>query len=118
MLSMFIRLGAPCALILGTCAAVAQPVRVRADPLDAAAAVPPVRHQSALKTYRRFDDAPPVPWREANDTVERIGGWRSYAREASQPPAAASAPHSAPAPAPAPAPRAEPARPSGHGHKH
>ncbi|MCW5661894.1 MAG: hypothetical protein KIT60_29680 [Burkholderiaceae bacterium] len=106
MLSMFIRLGAPWALILGICAAMAQPARGRADPLDAAAAVPPVRHESALKTYRRFDDAPPVSWRQANETVERIGGWRSYAREASQPPAATSAPPAAPAP------RAEP---SGHG---
>jgi hypothetical protein len=24
-------------------------------------------------------------WREANDTVNRIGGWRAYAREAKQP---------------------------------
>ena len=25
---------------------------------------------------------PPLAWREANDAVERIGGWRAYAREA------------------------------------
>jgi hypothetical protein len=118
MLSLFIRLAAPWALALGTCAALAQTPRSnsRADPLDAAASVPPARHESALKSYRRFEDLQLVPWRQANDTVERIGGWRSYAREASQPPAAASAPQ---APS-APAPRSEPPKPApGHGgHKH
>ena len=91
MLSRFIRRGAPWALALGTCAALAQPARSngRPDPLDAAASVPTARHESVLKTYRRFDEVQPVPWRQANDTVERIGGWRSYAREAGAAPAAA-----------------------------
>jgi hypothetical protein len=84
------------------------------DPLDPKASVAAPAHRSAFDNYRRHDDVKPLPWRQANDTVERIGGWRSYAREASQPPAAASAPQAAPAPrsdAPKPAP--------GHGgHKH
>ena len=115
--STFIRLGAPWALALCTCAVLAQSARGRADPLDAAASVPSGRHESALKSYRRFDQVQAVPWRQANDTVERIGGWRSYAREASQAPAAA-----APAapPTSAPAPRTEAGKPApGHdGHKH
>ena len=37
---------------------------------------------SAFDGYRRFADSPPRDWREANDTVGRIGGWRAYAREA------------------------------------
>jgi hypothetical protein len=68
-----------------------------ADPLDPKAAVPAPAHRSAFDGYRRHDDAKPVPWRQANDTVGRIGGWRAYAREA-----AASAPATA-ASAPAPA---------------
>ncbi len=55
------------------------------DPLDPQAAVPELNYRSALETYRRFVDDPPIPWREANETVNRIGGWRAYAREASQP---------------------------------
>jgi hypothetical protein len=111
--STFIRQGAPWALALCTCAVLAQPARGRADPRDAGASVPSARHESALKSYRRLDDVQAVPWRQANDTVERIGGWRSYAREASQPPAAANAAQ------PASAPRAEPKAPPGHGgHKH
>jgi hypothetical protein len=104
------------ALALGVCAALAQPARGRADPLDAAASVPPARHDSALKSYRRFDEVQTAPWRQSNETVERIGGWRSYAREAAAPPAAASAPQ---APS-APGLRSEPAKPApGHGgHKH
>jgi hypothetical protein len=83
------------------------------DPLDAKAAVPAAAHRSAFDGYRRLVDVVPVPWRQANDTVERIGGWRAYAREASQ-----AAPPSAPA-ASAP-PRAEPAAPppGASGHKH
>jgi hypothetical protein len=87
------------------------------DPLDAKAAVPTVVYPSAFKAYRRLDDARPVPWKQANDTVERIGGWRAYAREASQPDAPASAPA---ATTPAPARASEPAAPASgrSGHKH
>ena len=35
-------------------------------------------------------------WREANESVTRIGGWRSHAREASQPEPNVSAPASLP----------------------
>ena len=59
-------------------------------PADAAASVPKAEHRSALSAYRRHAEAQPKSWREANDTVARIGGWRVYAREA----AAASAPAS------------------------
>jgi hypothetical protein len=70
----------------------AQPAPARPDPADARAAVAPLAHRSALADYRKAA-APPTAWRDANDTVERIGGWRAYAREA-----AASAPSpSAPA---------------------
>lgn len=62
----------------------------RPDPLDARAAVPPVAHVSPLAVYRRAGELSVGSWREANDTVTRIGGWRTYAREAAAP--AASAP--------------------------
>jgi len=64
----------------------------RADPLDAQARVPAVTHRSALANYRRLGEDKPVPWKEANETVTRIGGWRTYTREAQQPDPPASAP--------------------------
>ena len=40
---------------------------------------------SAITTYRRFDPAEPLAdWRQANKTVEEIGGWRAYAKEAAK----------------------------------
>jgi hypothetical protein len=60
----------------------------RADPGDASAPVPAPAYRSALARYQRLDEPKPLPWREANDTVARIGGWRVYAREAHEPQAA------------------------------
>ncbi|MDH4062241.1 MAG: hypothetical protein OEU94_15645 [Aquincola sp.] len=80
------------ALAQGTAGGVKRP-----DPLDAAAATAPLVHRSAFSGYRKMTaDTSPRAWREANDGVERIGGWRAYAREAqaSQAPAP---PASAPA---------------------
>jgi hypothetical protein len=73
----------------------------RADPLDDEAAIAPLVYRSAFAGYKKLAaESPPLAWREANDAVLRIGGWRAYAREAS---AAASAPASAPAPVSTPA---------------
>lgn len=83
----------------------------RADPLDARARVPAAVYQSPLAGYRRLGEDRRISWKEANETVNRIGGWRAYAREAQQPDAAASAPGTGKAPAavPAPAPSSAPA---------
>jgi hypothetical protein len=85
----------------------------RADPLDAQARVPAAVHSSALSHYRRLGDDARIGWKEANETVNRIGGWRAYAREAQQPEPAASAPASRPSPAPVPASAPAPAPASG-----
>lgn len=39
-------------------------------------------YTSPLNGYLAYADQPVQSWREANDTVGRIGGWRTYAREA------------------------------------
>ena len=57
----------------------------RPDPSDAAATVPAINYQSPFARYHAFADEDLAPWRETNDTAARIGGWRAYAREASQP---------------------------------
>ena len=85
---------APFALLLVLGSADAQnatPV-ARPDPLNAQAAVPALVHTSSFAGYRRHAEAEPIGWREANDNVARIGGWRAYAREAA---AASPAPASA-----------------------
>jgi len=53
-------------------------------PAGATAAPPPVlTYKSALEGYRAFADEKPIPWKEANETVYRRGGWQAYAKEAS-----------------------------------
>lgn len=90
------------ALLLAASLAQAQgsPARTeRADPLDAQVRVPVVTYGSSLSSYRRLGDDRRTDWKEANETVNRIGGWRAYTREAQQPEAPASAPATSGAPA-------------------
>lgn len=42
-------------------------------------------YQSAFDGYQSFTQEELLPWRQANDTVHAIGGWRAYAKEASDP---------------------------------
>jgi hypothetical protein len=63
-----------------------------------------------LRGYRPATTPEPGQWREANDNVARIGGWKTYLREAQQ---ADAAPAAAPA-----APAASAPRPAGHHHGH
>lgn len=60
------------------------PTAARASPLDATADVPAVTYDSAFTRYRPHADQALRSWKDANDNVGRIGGWRSYAREAAQ----------------------------------
>lgn len=50
-----------------------------------AAASEPVRltYNAPLAGYRSWNDQLVQSWRDANEAVGRIGGWRAYAREAS-----------------------------------
>jgi hypothetical protein len=79
------------------------------DPLDARADVPPAPAPAALRRLRAGSAQAVEDWRQANDRVARIGGWRTYLREAQQPSPAGSAPAAA---ASSPA-----ARPHDHGHR-
>jgi hypothetical protein len=56
----------------------------RTDPLDAKANVPALTYESSFSRYRRLSDDKAVSWRDTNDAVARIGGWRVYAREAQE----------------------------------
>jgi hypothetical protein len=69
-------------------AAHAQPAPAPAAASAASAAKPELTYRSAFEGYRRYTDEPVVSWKETNDNVGRIGGWRAYAKEASGDPAA------------------------------
>ncbi|CAN8140794.1 hypothetical protein J3998_01135 [Thiomicrorhabdus sp. 6S2-11] len=43
-----------------------------------------VDYQSAFANYKPFMDAPLGDWYQANQTVEKIGGWRVYMQEGMQ----------------------------------
>ena len=55
-----------------------------ASPAAKAQTALPAYH-SALEGYQRYTDEKMADWKEANDATARIGGWRAYAKEASQP---------------------------------
>jgi hypothetical protein len=90
------------ALALWTSAAHGQAAPPAAAPDTPATAMPdttPAAFRSALEGYKPYADDSMVPWKEANDSVGRIGGWREYARQARQPqaPDAAARPDKHPA---------------------
>lgn len=58
---------------------------VAKSPAAAATALPLGTFQSAFKGYQPYAEEKITNWRAANDTVERIGGWREYAKQAQQP---------------------------------
>ena len=82
------------------------------NPVDAAAPVSPVIYRSSFTDYRALGDDRVHPWKEANDTVGTIGGWRAYAKEAAESARAAAAKPAVPiTPATSPTPSAPPATP-------
>lgn len=60
--------------------------RPASGPIAAPAAVRAVSgaetYRSALEGYQPFTEEKVLPWKETNDTVGRVGGWKVYAREA------------------------------------
>lgn len=50
---------------------------------NSGAAAPKLKYRSVFDQYQGYSEQPVAPWRGSNDTVEKIGGWRAYAREAS-----------------------------------
>lgn len=95
------------------------PVLAAAASVQPAASMPPgtveLADQSTFDAYQPFTEQAVAPWREMNDGVARIGGWREYAKEAQAAPANRPAPAaSSGIPSAEPAPRSPHA---GHGHE-
>ncbi|MEY5099904.1 MAG: hypothetical protein RJA36_2623 [Pseudomonadota bacterium] len=72
------------ALALSAAVAVASAQTAPATPPGSDRPALPSRLQyvSALGGYQPYSEQPVQSWREANERVARIGGWRAYAREA------------------------------------
>ena len=51
---------------------------------NSAATTPKLEYRSVFNQYQGYREQPVAPWRGTNDAVEKIGGWRVYAREARQ----------------------------------
>jgi hypothetical protein len=66
--------------LLAACAALSALAQPRPDPTDAHIKVPPAAVRKTPPPPSA-DDPPPADWRAANARVERVGGWRTYARE-------------------------------------
>ena len=57
------------------------PIPARPMPAASATSAVATSYRSALEGYAGYADVAVRPWREVNDQVGRIGGWRVYARE-------------------------------------
>ena len=73
------------ALLLGSLPVAAQQGLTRSAPVDSAAAVPPVRYESAFTGYTPFRDQEVTRWREMNDEAAHIGGHIGIMRGARPP---------------------------------
>ena len=52
------------------------------DPTNANAGIPATTYRSPFAEYRPLGEDKNTAWKDANDTVGKVGGWRAYAREA------------------------------------
>jgi hypothetical protein len=87
-------------------AAWAQSTPQMAPPASRAAQGPATAaYRSTFESYQQFTEEQVLPWKKANDSVGKIGGWRAYAKEAHE--AAAKDEQQAPT---SPSPASEPAR--------
>ncbi len=87
-------------LVAVTVTGVAQ-AQVDRSPQSNTASVAGLTYRSALENYQPYSAQQVQPWRESNDNVGRIGGWRAYAKEMNQPDGA-------------PSPKTEAGTPAGH----
>ena len=71
----------PAALALSALVAQAQPI----SEAEASSPATMLQYRSVFIQYQAFNPQPVTPWRETNDVVETIGGWRAYAKEARPP---------------------------------
>lgn len=90
---------------------------IASEPTDTSIITPPVSYRSPFADYRPLGEDRNTPWKDANDTVGKVGGWRVYAREAADAIKAREAAGVSRSKADTPAP-AKPAAPPAQTHQH
>jgi hypothetical protein len=83
-----------------TCAIAAAGAQTPVQPPANRGAAPPPTYQSAYEGYRPYVEEPLAPWREVNDTVERVGGHAGVLRDEARTPPPSAPPATLPATAP------------------
>jgi hypothetical protein len=66
--------------------AVAQPTTSPQHAQNATPASAVVSYQSPISHYQPYRDMAVQPWAQSNQTVQEVGGWRTYAKEAKERP--------------------------------
>lgn len=75
-------------LVVPTCMLLASASYAQRNPVlpaPPAASPTPLKFDSVLTRYKPMTDQKLGAWREANDTVARVGGWRAYLKDAQTP---------------------------------
>ena len=49
------------------------------------ATIETLKYSSVFKNYQPYSEESITSWQKANATVDKIGGWKAYAKEAAQP---------------------------------
>lgn len=80
-----VRWALPIGLALNITLSHAQTTSVEAITQPNTPAITLLQYRSVLTQYQGFSDQPIAPWVDTNATVEKIGGWRVYAKEALEP---------------------------------
>ena len=81
-------LATACSMVAATAFAQQAPSPPPKPPASDAA--PSTVYRSAWSGYRPFADEKVISWKDANDEVLRIGGWRAYLRESQSAPSSGS----------------------------
>ena len=63
----------------------AEPISNSKTAVVAQAAPTALPYRSVFDGYQPFTDEKMRSWKDSNNTVEKIGGWRAYAKEAAEP---------------------------------
>ena len=87
-----------------------------ANPNDAMVSKPVLVYRSVFTDYKMMTDEPIANWREINDSVGRIGGWRAYLKEAQANPQ--SVPKASPGSIPESTPSSPSKQPASPAHSH
>jgi len=82
--SSLVLLSALPALALAQAAPASASSAAPANPAAASSPTPP-EYRSAFEGYQPYTDEKTLSWKEANDRIGSIGGWRVYAKEAQEP---------------------------------